>query len=120
MQDPANLHHIEASLHIRYPNPLDQRFTWKWLEDQTKKFLSNKKSSVRRAVVNAVRDPEHNYRPGQCHNQEWDIAMVAEKLDEAALGRRAHPQQADARARQTSTHYGSGKNMTFKDKYMSV
>ena len=119
-QDPSNLDYIQASLHIWYPNPLNHRFSCSWLlEEQTKLFLNNKRSSVQSAAINVVREAERNLCPDQCHDQEWDFAME-EKLEEAAMDRCAHPQQADAKARQTPTHYGSGGKKTFKDKYVST
>ena len=66
-----------------------------------------------------MREPERNFCPDQCHDQEWDFAMD-EKSEEAAMGWRAYPQQADARACHTPTYYGSGKKQPFKDKYVST
>ena len=75
---------------------------------------------MRRAARRQRESPEHNHRPGQVHDIEWQKAM-AELLEEDAAGvGRRHAQQRDARARQTPTHYGSGGKAAWKDKYVSI
>ena len=117
-QDPSNLDYIDASLDLRYPNPPGHKYSRQWMEDHVKHFLKNKISSTRRAAGKAFEDPDHNHRPGQVHDIEWETAM-AEKYNEHASGQRAHSQQRDARARQTPTHYGSGGKKAWKDKFVS-
>ena len=116
--DPANLDYIDASLDLHYPNPAGHKYSRQWMEDHVKQFLKNKKSSTRRAARKAFEDPDHNHRPGQVHDIEWETTM-AERYNEHASGQRSHSQQRDARARQTPTHYGSGGKKAWKDKYVS-
>ena len=55
-------------------------------------FFKNKRSSVRRAAKRTFESGDHNYRPGNVHDKEWDKAM-GELEDERAAGARAHTGQ---------------------------
>ena len=66
-----------------------------------------------------MKNPNHNYRPGQVHDREWDIAMD-EKREELATGSSRYAQQKAARAGQTPTHYGSGGKAAWKDKFYNI
>ena len=118
-QDPSHLDYIEAAMHMRYPNPGGERFSTQWLSSHIMHFLNNKKSGCRKAAKKQVKDPNHNYRPGQVHDREWDIAMD-EKREELATGSSRYAQQKAARAGQTPTHYGSGGKAAWKDKFNHI
>ena len=66
-----------------------------------------------------MKNPNHNYRPGQVHDKEWDIAME-EKREELAIGNVRYAQQKAARAGQTPTHYGSIGKVAWKDKLYNI
>ena len=77
---------------MRFPNPEGHDFLRQWLEEYEKTFLKNKRSSVRRAAKRTFESVDHNYRPGNVHDEEWDKAM-GELEDERAAGARAHTGQ---------------------------
>ena len=75
-QDPTSLScYIHTTMLIRFPNPQGHHFSRQWLEEYVKNFLRNKKSSVQRATKRNFESPNHNYRPGNVHIEEWDKAM---------------------------------------------
>ena len=80
--DPALLDYIESTMHARFPNPYGDRFSKQWLTTYTKKFLSNKKETIQRAVKDQIRFPGQNKRGGNVHDVEWEFA-----LDEARSGK---------------------------------
>ena len=105
---------------MRFPNPEEGHdFSRQWLEEYVKNFLKNKRSSVRRAAKRTFESADHNYWPGNVHDEEWDKAM-GELEDERVAGQRAHTRQVQARAQQTPTHYGSGGKAAWKDKFVSA
>ena len=74
-----------ASLHLCYPNIVGERFSFKWLSAHINQLLNNKKFGYQKAAKKQVKNPNHNYRPGQVHDREWDI-VLEEKREELAIG----------------------------------
>ena len=90
--------YIQTTMLMRFPNPEGHDFSRKWLEEYVNNFFKNKRSSVRRAAKQTYESRDHNYRPGNVHDEEWDKAM-GELEDERAAGARAHTPTGAGRGR---------------------
>ena len=111
--------YMEETLHLRYANPEGKRFSRKWLEQQIRDHLKNKKSTIMKNAREQVQNRDRNFRAATYHDGEWEYAL--EKAErERVTGVREHQQQVDARARQSPTHYGSNTKQAFKDKYEAI
>ena len=74
-QDPTSLSYIQTTMLMRFPNLEGHDFSRQWLEEYVKKCFKNKRSNVRRAAKQTFESGDHNCRPGNVHDEEWDKAM---------------------------------------------